>query len=58
MPPSPLVFLRISTHSTTTPGIPHPPTGLQSDRIARHSPVEPGAFTHDASDHLRALYAQ
>ena len=58
MPPSPLVFLRISTHSTTTPGIPLPPTGLQLTSIARPLPVEPRDFTHDLASRLRALYAQ
>jgi hypothetical protein len=57
-PPSPRVFLPISTHSTTTPGIPLAPTSLQPARLPRPPPVEPGDFTRDAAGRLRALYAQ
>src|SRR5512133_572042 len=57
-PPSPLVFLPISTHSTTTPGIPLPPTGLEPTSIPRPPPVEPGYLTQDLASRLRALYAQ
>ena len=57
-PPSPPVFLRISTDFTPTPGIPPPSPGLKSPSIERSSPVEPRAFTSDLKDGLRALYAQ
>ena len=56
--PSPLVFLRISTHFTTTPGIPLASVALQSARFGRPFPVEPGAFTTNVTNRLRALYAQ
>ena len=46
-PPSPRVFLPISTHFTTTPGIPPPSAALQPRSLRRPSPVEPGAFTPD-----------
>ena len=45
MPPSPLVFLPISTHFTTTPGIPHPSPCLKSSSFPGTLPVEPGDFT-------------
>ncbi len=54
-PPSPPVFLRISTHFTATPGIPLPSPELKSDSFPRSSPVESGAFTRDLSSRLRAL---
>src|SRR3546814_3538231 len=57
-PPSPLVFFPISTNFTSTLGIPLTSLGLQSARIKCTSQVEPGAFTPDATDRLRALYAQ
>jgi hypothetical protein len=57
-PLSPLVFLPISTHFTTTPGIPPPSTALESDSIERPLPVEPGDFTPNLPDRLHALYAQ
>ncbi len=56
--PSPLVFLRISTHFTTPPGIPFASTSLKLDSLTRPRPVEPGAFTSDLSNRLHALYAQ
>jgi hypothetical protein len=37
--PSPLVFLPISTHSTTTPGIPRPSPDLKSHSFERPLPV-------------------
>ena len=46
-PPSPLVFLPISTHFTATPGIPLPSPALESGSIPRRPPVEPEAFTQD-----------
>ena len=57
-PPSPLVFLPISTHSTATPGIPPPSPALKPPSIERPLPVEPGDFTPDLGSRLRALYAQ
>ena len=43
--PSPLVFLRISTHFTTTPGIPFSSLVLKLYSFERPLPVKPGAFT-------------
>src|SRR6188768_4500131 len=57
-PPSPLVFLRISTHFTATPGIPLSSPELKPVSFPCHSSVEPRDFTRDLSDRLRALYAQ
>src|SRR4030066_41242 len=57
-PLSPQVFLPISTHSTTTPGIPLPYSALKSDGFERLLPVKPGAFTSNLSSRLHALYAQ
>jgi hypothetical protein len=57
-PPSPLVFLPISTHFTATPGIPLPSPALKHASFERHPPVEPGVFTSDLTRRLRALYAQ
>src|SRR5512139_1544904 len=56
-PPSPLVFLPISTHFTTTPGIPPSSTVLKSGSFERPLPVEPGAFTSNLPNRLHALYA-
>src|SRR5918999_6281247 len=58
MPPSPPVFLQISTHFTATPGIPHPSPNLKPSSIRRSSPVKLRDFTSDLVGHLRALYAQ
>jgi hypothetical protein len=44
-PPSPLVFLRISTHSTATPGILPTSACLQPRSIPCSPGVEPRAFT-------------
>ena len=57
-PPSPQVFLLISTHFTVTPGIPVTPPRLQSESFKRNFPVELKDFTPDFSNHLHALYAQ
>jgi hypothetical protein len=57
-PLSPLVFLPISTHFTTTPGIPPPSTTLKFDSIERPLLVEPGDFTSNLPNRLHALYAQ
>ena len=58
MPPSPLVFLLISTHFTATPGIPHAPPTLQSYSFQSNPRVEPRVFTSDLQDRLRSLYTQ
>src|SRR5262250_1447300 len=47
MPPSPPVFLQISTHFTATPGIPPPSPKLKPSSIRRSSPVKPRDFTSD-----------
>jgi hypothetical protein len=57
-PPSPLMFLPISTHFTATPGIPPSSSVLQPCSLECSSQVEPGDFTPDLHSHLRALYAQ
>ena len=57
-PPSPLVFLPISTHITTTPGIPPPSAALKPSSFPGTLPVEPGDFTKDLKSRLHALYAQ
>ena len=57
-PPSPLVFLPISTHFTATPGIPLASTSLQPASIVCIPGVEPRVFTNDLTDRLPALYAQ
>ncbi len=54
-PPSPPVFLPVSTHFTTTLGIPLPPPGLKQFSFAGSSSVEPRAFTCDLDCRLRAL---
>src|SRR5207248_10836498 len=56
--PSPLVFLRISTHFTTPPGILCPSEALKSERLPGTPLGKRGAGTGNASPHLRALYAQ
>ncbi len=57
-PPSPLVFLPISTHFTATPGIPLASPTLQHGSFLCRPRVEPGDFTEDLPRRLRALYAQ
>lgn len=57
-PPSPLVFLLISAHSTAPPGIPFSPTFLKSTRIESTLNVKHQVSTSDAINRLRALYAQ
>ena len=57
-PPSPPVFFPISTNFTSTLGIPLTSPELKSTSIKRNSQVEPGAFTPDLINRLRALYAQ
>ena len=57
-PPSPLVFLRISTNFTSTLGIPLTSLDLKTKSFKGSSKVEPWDFTSDFSVRLRALYAQ
>jgi hypothetical protein len=57
-PPSPLVFLLISTHFTATLGIPLPSPALKSPSFKCTPRVEPGYFTPDLKNRLRTLYAQ
>ena len=57
-PPSPLVFLPISTHFTTTPGIPPSSAVLKSKSFSGRLPVKPGDFAKDFLNRLHALYAQ
>ncbi len=57
-PPSPLVFLLISTHFTATLGIPFSSSILKSNSISGRLRVEPSVFTTDLLNRLRALYAQ
>src|SRR3954465_14811760 len=57
-PPSPLVFLRISTNFTSTLAVPLTSSGLKISSIEGNSEVEPQAFTPDLKIRLRALYAQ
>lgn len=53
--PSPPAFLPISTHFTAPPVVPAAPFPLEPTSIHGNSPVEPGAFTEDLADRLRAL---
>src|SRR5579871_1287489 len=57
-PPSPPVFLLISTHFTATPGIPPSSLALQLASFQCTSGVKPRAFTPDLTNRLHALYAQ
>ena len=57
-PPSPLVFLLISTHFTATLGIPPASPVLQLDSFKCSPGVEPRAFTSDLPCRLRSLYTQ
>ena len=57
-PPSPPVFLLISTHFTATLGIPLSSPALKSDSIGCSPQVKPGYFTSNLPNRLRALYAQ
>ena len=57
-PPSPLVFLLISTHFTATLGIPLTSPVLQLNSFQSSSGVKPRIFTSDLSHHLRTLYTQ
>ena len=55
-PPSPLVFLLISTHFTATLGIPLASPSLKGDSFKCSLWVKPIDFTSDLSLRLRALY--
>lgn len=57
-PPSPPVFLPISTHFTATLGIPLTPPTLQFYSSQSSSGVEPRHFTSDLFNRLRSLYTQ
>jgi hypothetical protein len=57
-PPSPLVFLPISTHFTATLGIPLTSPGLKPSSLEGSSSVKPRDFTFHLPSRLRALYAQ
>ena len=57
-PPSPPVFLRISTNFTSTLAVPLTSPGLKIPSIKGSSKVEPWDFTPDLKTRLRALYAQ
>ena len=57
-PPSPPVFLLISTHFTATLGIPLSSPALKSDSIGCSPQVKPGYFTSNLPNRLRTLYAQ
>ena len=57
-PPSPLVFLRISTNFTSTLAVPLTSPELKTLSIEGSSGVELQDFTPDLTIRLRALYAQ
>ena len=57
-PPSPLVFLLISTHSTATLGIPLTSPTLKSRSLRSSSGVKPRDYTSNLRNRLRTLYAQ
>ena len=57
-PPSPLVFLLISTHFTATLGIPLTSPVLKINSFQCSPGVEPPPFTSDLLLRLRSLYTQ
>ena len=57
-PPSPLVFLRISTNFTSTLAVPLTSPELEIASFEGSSGVELQDFTPDLAIRLRALYAQ
>ena len=57
-PPSPLVFLLISTHFTATLGIPPASPGLKQSSFKCSPGVKPRSFTSDLPCRLRTLYTQ
>ena len=57
-PPSPLVFLLISTHFTATLGIPLTSPAIKPYSFKSSPAVGPRAFTSDLHGRLRSLYTQ
>ena len=57
-PPSPLVFLPISTHFTATLGIPLTSSALKLSSLQSNSHLESRTFTPYLKSRLHALYAQ
>ena len=57
-PPSPLVFLLISTHFTATLGIPIASPTLKKISFKCSSAVKPRHFTSDLTSRLLTLYTQ
>jgi hypothetical protein len=57
-PPSPLVFLPISTDFTLTPGIPPAPPVLKSGSLPGRSAVKLQDFTKYLPNRLPTLYTQ
>ena len=57
-PPSPLMFLLISTHFTATLGIPLTSPALKPDSFQCSPRVKPWVFTSDLPCRLRSLYTQ
>jgi hypothetical protein len=57
-PPSPLVFLSVSTHSTATPRIPLSPPVVKQGSIQTIPEVELRSLNPDLPSRLHALYAQ
>src|SRR3989442_15190132 len=57
-PPSPLLFLPISTNFTSTPGLPRPSPALKPASFLRTSLFKPRPFPQDLTVRLQALYAQ
>ena len=57
-PPSPLMFLLISTHFTATLGIPLTSPALKKYSFSCSSSVEPRYFTTNLFSRLRTLYTQ
>ena len=57
-PPSPLVFLPISTHFTATPGIPFTSPSLKNYSFKCRLSVKPIVFTSDLQPRLLTLYTQ
>ena len=57
-PPSPLMFLLISTHFTATLGIPLTSPALKTNSFQCSPGVEPPPFTSDLPVRLRSLYTQ
>ena len=57
-PPSPLVFLLISTHFTATLGIPLASASLKKNSFKSRLWVKPIIFTSDLPSRLHSLYTQ